>query len=365
MAQTIPDDIIFHEILPRVPVKSLIRFKSVCKDWRDRISTPVFVKTHLQLSLSSPTPMLLAMQDHSYWCDFYTFAYDEKNKLKEFAQLDSHWTHEFPGMKYDLIGCCNGLVCLNVTKLLGGYPARSHAWASIFVWNPATRERRKISPPNEEDGPLSKGYFGYSLAHNDYKIIGIVSGKIWIFSLREGKWKSIIDFPYHDNPCYITSGVFVGDTLYWSVRTPGYFDLLTTHVISFSLVDEKVEEIPFTILPISSPVVHINLYVIKGCLSIHCVDHPYDVWRLKQKDDWNSWEKMFSFSRRMINHQGFTWNGKCLVEHWGRLIPVDPDCDPKEVCEDDAYYSQGVHCEGWAEETPQHVESLISPFGIY
>jgi hypothetical protein len=42
------EEIIVEEILVRLPVKSLVRFKSVCKAWRATISDPIFIRAHLR-----------------------------------------------------------------------------------------------------------------------------------------------------------------------------------------------------------------------------------------------------------------------------------------------------------------------------
>ncbi|KAG0518947.1 hypothetical protein BDA96_09G221500 [Sorghum bicolor] len=44
------EEIIVEEILVRLPVKSLVRFKSVCKAWRATISDPIFIRAHLRHS---------------------------------------------------------------------------------------------------------------------------------------------------------------------------------------------------------------------------------------------------------------------------------------------------------------------------
>jgi hypothetical protein len=48
----LPEELVLDEILIRLPVKSLLRFKCVSKAWRTAISDPSFIRTHLQLSAS-------------------------------------------------------------------------------------------------------------------------------------------------------------------------------------------------------------------------------------------------------------------------------------------------------------------------
>ncbi|XP_020152089.1 putative F-box protein At3g21120 [Aegilops tauschii subsp. strangulata] len=48
----LPDELV-SEILPRLPVESLLRFRSVCKTWRDIIDDDSFLRDHLRLQTSS------------------------------------------------------------------------------------------------------------------------------------------------------------------------------------------------------------------------------------------------------------------------------------------------------------------------
>ncbi|KAJ0600914.1 putative F-box domain-containing protein [Helianthus annuus] len=38
------------DVLSRLPVKAIIRFKCVCRKWRDLVSDPYFVRLHLSRS---------------------------------------------------------------------------------------------------------------------------------------------------------------------------------------------------------------------------------------------------------------------------------------------------------------------------
>ncbi|CAM0948843.1 unnamed protein product [Alopecurus aequalis] len=44
--RSIPEELIINEILTRLPVKSLLRFRSVCKAWHSTISKRDFIETH-------------------------------------------------------------------------------------------------------------------------------------------------------------------------------------------------------------------------------------------------------------------------------------------------------------------------------
>ncbi|KAG5001241.1 hypothetical protein JHK87_022313 [Glycine soja] len=54
MNPTFSHDLIV-EILLRLPIKSLLRFKCVCKSWLSFISNPHFVKSHLVVAPTNQT----------------------------------------------------------------------------------------------------------------------------------------------------------------------------------------------------------------------------------------------------------------------------------------------------------------------
>lgn len=43
----LPEEIIIHNILPRLPIKTILRCKQVCKAWRDLIEGIEFVTSRL------------------------------------------------------------------------------------------------------------------------------------------------------------------------------------------------------------------------------------------------------------------------------------------------------------------------------
>ena len=58
----IPRDII-TDVLSRVPVKSLLRFRCVSKPWCSLIDSPHFVKTHLNRSVDNRTNLTLILTE--------------------------------------------------------------------------------------------------------------------------------------------------------------------------------------------------------------------------------------------------------------------------------------------------------------
>ncbi|PON96197.1 F-box domain containing protein [Trema orientale] len=99
------------EILLRLPIKSLLRFRGVCKQWRDLIQHPDFIKVHM----SRATPLLVSN------CDFITHS--------DFASTASHHPANLsaPYYQFSILGIFEGLVVEILPDILQ-------------VRNPATRQ---------------------------------------------------------------------------------------------------------------------------------------------------------------------------------------------------------------------------------
>ncbi|XP_054791007.1 F-box/kelch-repeat protein At3g23880-like isoform X2 [Prosopis cineraria] len=125
-APYLPQDII-RSILKCLPVKYLIRCRCVCKNWKNLLKTPSFILDHIRHSNIQNSSLLLGgARPFSYLCFL-----DQRMRVQE-AQ-NAPLIGFLLGVS--IIGCCNGLLCFQPNN------------ASIFVWNPATRE---VHP--EEDG---------------------------------------------------------------------------------------------------------------------------------------------------------------------------------------------------------------------
>ncbi|XP_074281086.1 F-box/kelch-repeat protein At3g23880-like [Silene latifolia] len=234
------DDLIVEEILTRLPVKSIIRFKSVSKQWYFTLSSSDFANAHL---IKSPFPHPSTPIDTLFIkCgeNCYIFSCDDDDQIcanfeDNLVKLDVDF-----GVGKDhleLTGCCNGLICL--TQCYGEY---------FILWNPATRKLHKYDLDGYSkhfDGlncPYVVYGFGYASNIDDYKYVRILSewGNaestiVHIFSLRENRWREI-DFG-HDPPLVYRNAVPVDYKLYWAAISNQIGD----SVVSFDLRNEKFD----------------------------------------------------------------------------------------------------------------------------
>ncbi|KAL2903101.1 F-box protein CPR1 [Bienertia sinuspersici] len=150
---TIPLDIIHNGILPRLPAKSLVRFKCVSKLWLALISSHEFIHRHLSHANTLSTNDLLILT--GYNSCLYSFNLD--------YPADPAVKLPYLGTEPVVVGCCNGLLCI-----------QSHRPYCLALLNPSTGSYRNIPsllPPRR--CPALNFGFGYDSINDDYKVVRI------------------------------------------------------------------------------------------------------------------------------------------------------------------------------------------------
>ncbi|KAK2980237.1 hypothetical protein RJ640_026533 [Escallonia rubra] len=127
----IPDDLV-RDILSGLPVKSLLRFRSVSKRWRPLIDDPNFnfstQRRKVAVLLSSPI-WLPVLHEEPFFLEYLSLqAIDDELNVDD-LHPPRHWAHV--PVHTRLLGSCNGLLLV------------SHG-CDIFLWNPSTRCCKKV-----------------------------------------------------------------------------------------------------------------------------------------------------------------------------------------------------------------------------
>ncbi|KAL2944900.1 hypothetical protein RDABS01_033247 [Bienertia sinuspersici] len=177
----LPEDLIL-EILVRLPVKSLIRFKSVCKEWKPIITDPNFAKSQLNHSKTSKcmsSSFVIIRSDNSMFMlnlDLNNLASRKTEDIKgKFVPISPRFNPSLERQGYNILCSFKGILCVYVCDT-----------ENIFMWNPNTNESRLIPSPG---GTLRMIGFGYVSSTNDYKIVLVSwSTFIKVYSFRENKW---------------------------------------------------------------------------------------------------------------------------------------------------------------------------------
>ncbi|KAK9707282.1 hypothetical protein RND81_07G186400 [Saponaria officinalis] len=315
-----PENLII-EILSWLPARTLLQFKTVCKQWYSIIKSPHFISKQLRNYYDNNDNWrdCLIMQ----YCvtvagelNVYEFLFDDTSK--EILAYQEVLTPEY---NTAICGPCDGIYFLWEFDYSGRGRGRS-------LWNPTLNEFKVL--PRINLNPNLPSYmtmtcetygFGYDSDINDYKVIIIQSYRnknirdfemidypmsIYVYSLRNNSWRYVGDLK---NSYYFkerNSYDFVNGCYYWlaSSQSDGWHCEV---VISFDVVTDVCEEFrlpKFEHMPSygSQLVVYhdsIGFVLVPECGTM------FDVWILKDGGAW---------TRKLTVEVGFrVWGAFC---HW-------------------------------------------------
>ncbi|OIW10488.1 hypothetical protein TanjilG_00426 [Lupinus angustifolius] len=163
-----------ENILVRLPVKSLMRFKCVDRSWNVLFKTPTFVNNHLQIHRNQDNIMF----SHRYffrWVDLNKFLMLDSRDM--FPEFNSEGLYDDDKIHlYNTQGHCNGVFCICVLFKHEIFPGEGRYHKSI-LWNPATREVKVVPPPpmpsRSHHYTLLSG-FGADPNSNDLNVVNLI-----------------------------------------------------------------------------------------------------------------------------------------------------------------------------------------------
>ncbi|THG07725.1 hypothetical protein TEA_026665 [Camellia sinensis var. sinensis] len=219
--QNLAEDVVI-EILSRLPVKSLLRFKYVCRYWYTLIKSPDFISKHFNQENNNGH---LLVHHYISNIDRYAIALFPDETLSGIPPLHEKLDHlQIPDCMGDVVGPIDGMFLV-------------YTWYSdgdrMALWNPAMREFRRLNvlepifPPNFHAVVNVVG-FGLDPLTRDYKII-------WIRDFYEAIGDELgdesgddIDYPY-----YVVAVYTLGNANQYSILS---FDL---RLEEFREIEEK------------------------------------------------------------------------------------------------------------------------------
>ncbi|PON91357.1 F-box domain containing protein [Trema orientale] len=278
-------------ILSRLPVKDLLRYRCVSKPWCSLIDGPDFIKMHLNHSTETSSNLgLIRAGRQLHWVGL-----DTPSKAVRLKPP----INKARGMQ--ILGRSNGLVALVNSE------------GEMALGNPSTRKYMKVplsdlreDPGNFEFGMLG---FGYDPVNDDHKFLRMIHyftrdsssfhSEVKVYSLKSKTWKRVADYPYYG--VHHGSGVLVCNSLHWimALRFPDStlaylvvaFDLVTEEYRQILLRDKKSKQINIfntTLTEFGGWLCELTK-VTKG----DRVDHV-DIWVMKEYGVRESWTKLFS-----------------------------------------------------------------------
>ncbi|KAK7318644.1 hypothetical protein RJT34_03348 [Clitoria ternatea] len=320
---TLPNELIV-EILLKLPVRSLSRFKCVSKLWFSQISSPQFAKTHFDLDPSPTHRILLRLTNNDSQAesiDVDTLLHDHNDDVSDIINLTflppSPRIHPYGISDSSMrnLGSCRGFMLLSNFK------------GDVVVWNPSTGAYRRISQSHYGLSDRFLNGIGYDASVDDYLVVLVQMNplnndhlddpeppprwptRIKFFSLKTHSWFSLNGAyaQYMDTGgVEFNSGSFLNEALHWLVVS---LDKKAHVILAFDLVRRTLFEIPLPddiVMRLQVGFVQIYLRVMGECLALTFCNHKKaEIWMMKEYNVHSSWTKLFVLPIHAIPHKSF------------------------------------------------------------
>ncbi|XP_058187772.1 putative F-box/kelch-repeat protein At1g12870 [Rhododendron vialii] len=240
MDEEMPEDAL-TEILSRLPVKSLLRFKSISKHWYSLIQSPCFISLHHNRSPKNESLLVLRSVKTTSAFAPITLALSVVSNKTPVLDLDLPFGGQ-PASWLNLFGSSNGIVCLfnSSTKIM-------------MLCNPAMREFKVLPQPPFHTRYTSHLRFAFDPKTNDYKVLRVVAsydpmaftftlcvGRVQIYHMSTDTWREIVAVvPEEILQCsqrWCWSSASLNGVFYWVANCQG-------EIIAFHMSDELFERV--------------------------------------------------------------------------------------------------------------------------
>ncbi|MFS8006047.1 putative F-box domain-containing protein [Helianthus anomalus] len=334
MSDNIPFELQAEIIKRVVPVKSLIRFRSVSKQWKSLIDSSEFITRHTLSNKTQPQHLLVSyITGGTGYAFVSTDTCLSEDKYVSIVDDDNFPHHKFspvvpPTVKLLarplMLDCSHGLVCL-----LGYTRDRVNRKKLVVVWNPLIGKSVGIEIPDRAYIVIG---FGVCPKTSDVKIVKIsrsvnseAEAPAEVFTLSSGAWRSMpMNKPLKSKSLlFRNTQVVIDGVIYWLT----YDNFIDEHrVYSFDLASEEFgEAIDF---PYNLAGRFERLYDISKIndslvvLSHHCfvtnlTPKPFcDVWMVLKNDVRKPYyTKLFTANDVGVNSMiGFRKNGQPVMD---------------------------------------------------
>ncbi|KAL3634047.1 hypothetical protein CASFOL_021101 [Castilleja foliolosa] len=300
-------------IFTRLPVKSIHRFKSVCKPLRDVLSSPEFAKMHCAQFPLNPENQLVIIKER--FKDKRTISMLRIDPDVEKKPILSPQVYNI-AEAVNIIGCFNGLICMD-------FPLRKDKRRRLALWNPALNNMSVSLPVPETEIDsalfLSIG-FGYNEEAGDFKVIIIAefckdnnkktSGEV--YSSNSNSWSRIdVGFQFDILEDFHT---IVNGSPYWEASVDGKWVLVCFDVREMVF---KIVPRPKTI-PMFKDMLFVDWKGDLGAIMFSEENDSLDVWVFNDVGNIVGWTKKCSFGSIDLN----SLNVRRLLECWkdGKII---------------------------------------------
>ncbi|KAF7850246.1 hypothetical protein BT93_L5702 [Corymbia citriodora subsp. variegata] len=319
--EELPREIVL-DILSRLPVTSLVRFRLVCQSWRALGGDPLLPDAQLARTAAGD-PFLVFHSDFPLrnqlsFVELSALGQDSGHgRSKKGAAVGKFSPPFLSSMgEFDVVGSCNGLLCL----------ADSLFREPLFMYNPFTGDYREL-PRSRQYADQTVVYgFGFHPATQEYKVIKIASypnpsragagagarrarrvpqqSEVQVLTLGGSMaWRSLGRAPYQVDKRQ--SETLVEGRLHWVAGPRRY--RTARQLVSFDLADEQFREVP---KPEGGPILRSNyqLMALRGCLAaiVYCNYGKLEIWVMRTYNAKESWAREYvigSYMPRSLKQQ--------------------------------------------------------------
>ncbi|KAI3815231.1 hypothetical protein L1987_14892 [Smallanthus sonchifolius] len=305
----LPPEITLFQILPRLPAKSVIRFKSVSKQWHAFLTTPMFKNLHLQHinkdNHQNPNKLLLSTTTEPY--KFYTIDCEApKDGLTTCPSLP----FETKRKQIEVLTSFHGLVCVGMKDTF------HNEYSDLILWNPLTREYRTLSKGNHHKIRPGRAFsLYYTSSDDDYKLVH-VTHDVYIYSLRSDSWSTVGYSQYIQRmPNCLSERWFDTKTEKFTKISIPSFKSMWACILSFS--------------------------VVRGCIHVCAAYNGCKMKYLREMEMWRmdgdgEWTKVVTYSEKWWFEKGpvhMMRNGNWMMhsEYDGYFCQIDMEKNVKDV----------------------------------
>ncbi|XP_006647037.1 putative F-box protein At2g02030 [Oryza brachyantha] len=248
-------------ILAFLPGRTLLKFSSVCKFWRDSIKEPAFVDLHLDNALRFHQSIACFTSVDNGLIQMYMFDPTTVNFKRTEPVFSSRFHMSEP---------CNGMMC--AYDLKGG----------AEVLNPTTRKHLTL-PESESvpQAPYSEYFLGYVHSTKKYKVVAL---RHWVRHLTfevctidSLSWRTVYK---SEELLKTTKAVVVNGEMHWLVLDDESSHF-TQRVLSFNLADEE-----FSYLDVPNSVRERDLELFKGEGRLYLLSMPCNGAQYTESEIW-------------------------------------------------------------------------------
>uniref|UniRef100_A0ACD5T7K1 Uncharacterized protein n=1 Tax=Avena sativa TaxID=4498 RepID=A0ACD5T7K1_AVESA len=158
----LPHDMML-EVLLRLPVKSILRFRAVCRSWDALFSSKHFCSLHMATyKVPPPAPKLLVVSPASKLGSSEVYSYSSSGHRDDLLFTVDSACHD--SVEVVMPSPCCGLT------LLFDVVARAY-----YVCNAATRALIRL-PPYRDPGHVSTAGLGFDARTREYKVVRLING---------------------------------------------------------------------------------------------------------------------------------------------------------------------------------------------